>query len=533
MSSTPRILAALTIGVLSACNPWQRDIDFYLDSGDALWDANVVAAGDGVYVRMPQAKALMRVQSDGTMSTVDLKGAEPTRIVATPDGESVLVFADWPYCEDTDPDIVRPEDCPEDELVTLSELALVKGSARTAAYDVPPHLNALAFSADGKTAVAYLDYSRDMEIEVDGLIDLGEVMFIPLEGGQPRSVSVGFSPEKVLFSTNAEGVDDKAVIFSRSEVVVVELATLETLVTYPLVLDADQVVDPQDAVLTADGTIALVAIDNSSDLYELDLEKYSIDLEELDSEPIAMANAVLPGIDDGTDAQVTLIAYPDLPKVDVLDENTLELREPFELEEPVTDMLVTATSSLMYNRRNDDAKDVYDIDLATYEIIEYRVANPLDSLQLAPGEDYAVGILRPEYDSGNSLDRYQDEHWGLAVIDLVAEKETSLVLENEPVGVALLNRDDETYALVLMQGHDHLLQVQLSEPTFFIEVELEAPPIEIGDMQDGRFYITHDAALGLVSFLDPATGDMTTTGGFASAGLFPEAILPRQPNSAE
>jgi len=533
MSSTPRILAALTLGVLAACNPWQREVDFYQDGEGSLWDANVVAAGDAVYVRMPRANALMRVQTDGNMSTIDLQGATPERMVATPDGEGVLVFASWQLCEDLDPKIEFVDDCPEDELVTLRELALIRGAQRAATYDVPPHLNALAFSSDGKMAVAYLDYTSNMDIEVDGLIDLGEIMFIPLEGGEPRSVSVGFSPEKVLFSTNAEGEDDKAVIFSRSEVLVVELATLETLVTYPLVLDPDQVVDPQDAVLTDNGNVALVAIDNSSDLYELDLEKYSIDLEELDAEPIAMANAMLPGINDGADAQVTLIAYADLPRVDVLDEDTLELREPFELEEPVTNMLITPTSSVMYNRQNDNAKDVYDIDLNTYEITEYRVANPLDSLQLAPGEEYAVGILRPEYDSGTDLDRYQDEHWGLAVIDLVGKQETSLVLEHEPVGVALLNRDEETYALVLMQGHEHLLQVQLSEPTFFTEVELEAPPIQIGDMVDGRFYITHDASLGMVSFLDPSTGNITTTGGFASAGLFPTNALPRQPQSAQ
>jgi hypothetical protein len=533
MSSNPRILAALALGVLAACNPWQRDVDFFRDSDSTLWDADVVAAGDAVYVRMPRSKALMRVQTDGTMSTVDLQGAEPNRVVATPDGEGVLVFTSWPYCEDTDPKIELVSDCPEDDLITRSELALVRGAGTEAVFDVPLHLNALAFSGDGQTAVAYLDYSRDMDIEVDGLIDLGEVMFIPLAGGEPRSVSVGFSPEKVLFSTNAEGEDDKAVIFSRSEVVVVELATLATLVTYPLVLDADQVVDPQDAVLTTRGNIALVAIDNSSDLYELDLEKFSIDLEELDGEPIAMANAVLPGIDDGSDADVTLIAYPGLARVDVLDQDTLELREPFELEEPVTDLLVTPTNALMYNKRQDDAKDVYDVDLSTYEIIEYRVANPLDSLQLAPGEDYAVGILRPETDSGTDLDRYQDERWGLAIIDLVDQEETSLVLEAQPIGVALLNRDDATYALVLMQGREHLLQVKLSEPTFFTEVELQAPPIQIGDMQDGRFYITHDATLGLVSFLDPATGDLTTTGGFASAGLMPEDDRPRQPNSAQ
>jgi hypothetical protein len=285
------------------------------------------------------------------------------------------------------------------------------------------------------------------------------------------------------------------------------------------------VVDLEDAVLTADGSVALVAIQGSSDLYELDLEKHSIDLEELDDAPVTMANAVLPGIDDGDDAQVTLIAYTGIPRVDVLDQEALELREPFELEEPVSDILITPSSALLYNARADNVKDVYHVDLATYEISEFRVANPLNELQLAPGLEYAVGTLRPENSNGNDLDAYQDNRWGLAVLDLVDGSETSLILESEPIGLALVERDAIPYALVLMDGIEHVLQVNLNEPTFFSEVELAAPPIGIGQLESGQFYITHDAALGLVSFLDPASGKLTTASGFATPGLLHKSVL--------
>ena len=520
-----RSLLALAL-LSSACSPFAREADFYRTGDDALWDARVVATGDGLYARLPAGNRLVRIQADGTVSTVDLQGASPNRLVATPDGESLLVFSSWMTCEDPDAGAEVPADCPDDALVQHKELSRVQGDKRLEGFDVPAHLNALAFTDDGRMAVAYLDYTSDMEIEVDGLIDLGEVMFIPLDGsGDPRSVSVGFSPEKVLFSTGADGQNDKAVIFSRSEVLVVDLSTLETLVTYPLVLDADQVVDPEDAVLTEDGRIALVAIQGSSDLYELDLERHSIDLEELDDAPVAMANAVMPGIDDGADANVTLISYADTSRVDVLDQDILELREPFELEEPATRILITPDSALLYNDRANSVKDVYHVDLGTYEITEFRVANPIDELQLSPGLDYAVGILRPENDDGNALDAYQDSRWGLAVIDLVDGNETSLILEAEPLGLALMERDSVTYALVLMEGIEHVVQVNLSEPTFFSEVELDAPPLRIGELESGQFYITHDAALGLITFLDPASGDLTTASGFATAGLFHEPAL--------
>ena len=51
------------------------------------------------------------------------------------------------------------------------------------------------------------------------------------------------------------------------------------------------------------------------------------------------------------------------------------------------------------------------------------------------------------------------------------------------------------------------------------EISLAEPPIAIGSMRDGSFYITHDAGLGLVTFLDPKTNDTRTVSGFATLGL--------------
>ncbi len=520
----------LSVGMLAACNPWERSTQYWGDS-KLLWDANVVAAGDGLYIRLPSAGQLVRVEPDGTFSTIDMDGATPDRFVATPDGEGVLVFASWTVCEDPDPKIVTLADCPNDQRTVQRELNRIVGTTWADSYDVPGHLNALTFSNDGRTAVAYLDYTSGMDIDVNGLIDLGEVMFIPIDNsGEPRSMSVGFSPEKVLFGTDASGVDTKAVVFSRSEVLVVDIATLQTLVTYPLVLDADQVVDPQDAALTTDGTVALVAVQGSSDLYELDLERYSIDLEELDSVPGKMVNAVLPGIDDGDDADVTLIAYPSLSRVDVLDHSTLELREPLLLEQPTSDMLVTPQSALLFNKYNDSAKDIYFVDLATYDIQEFRVANPIEELILTPNENFALGTMREEYSSsyGNDLEVYQDEHWGLAVLDLAQGTTANLVLEKPPVGLALIASESSTFGLVLMDGIDTLLQIDLAEPTFFTEVALPAPPIQIGRLNNDLFYITHDSALGLISFLEPNSASVTTIGGFATPGLLNEPTLPRR-----
>ena len=152
------------------------------------------------------------------------------------------------------------------------------------------------------------------------------------------------------------------------------------------------------------------------------------------------------------------------------------------------------------------------------------------SMQLSESGEYAVGILAPETGGGGGtdLDAYQDENWGLLVINTVTDQVASLVIVSEPVGLALVEQDETTYALVLMDGVETLLQVDLAQPSADSQQALPAPPTRIGSMPDERFYITHDSALGLISFLDPSTGKLTKAHGFATADLMSDDVLPRR-----
>ena len=503
---------ALLLLALTACDPWNawpgsgwEDID------EPLWDAEVVNSTDGTYVRLPHAQRLVRVNADGSFQGVDLNGTIPRRLLLTPDNEQVLVFGRWLQCEA--PDVQTPDDCDSDDLVENAELVRVQDGTLQEAYDVPAHMNSLAWSLDGRVAVAYLDYEAGTDIEIDGVVDLTEVLFIPLDGGSPRAVSIGFSPRNILFTPD----DGRAVIMSRSEVVVVSLDTFEVVVTYPLVLDADQEVNPKDAVLTPDGRYALVSVEGSSELYKLDLQSPTIDIEDLDAPPSDMI------VSEADDAVV--IVYESLNRVDVLDLSSFELKEPVALDDPMNGVLLSDGQAFLYNHES-SSHDVYTLDLETTELVEHRVENPVDDMRLSPAGQYAVGTLRPESTGGSGLEQYQDSNWGLSVVDLVSDEAISLVLESRPVGLELVEQGDRTYALVLLEGRDTVLQLDLSAPSQPTELELEAPPTGIGALSDGRFSITHDAPLGLITFLDPATGKTTPAAGFATLGLMVEETLP-------
>jgi hypothetical protein len=130
-----------------------------------------------------------------------------------------------------------------------------------------------------------------------------------------------------------------------------------------------------------------------------------------------------------------------------------------------------------------------------------------------------VALTRPEGNFGGmDVDSLYDQHPGMEIVDLRSDESEPFLLEGQGLGVAFASDDALLNALVLQQGVDYLYRLDLytrqSE-----ELELAAPPVAIGTMPDGRFFITHDRPLGLVSFLDPATGEVVEVGGFAAVGV--------------
>jgi len=142
-------------------------------------------------------------------------------------------------------------------------------------------------------------------------------------------------------------------------------------------------------------------------------------------------------------------------------------------------------------------------------------------MQISESGAYAVAMMRQEWDSSSTgIDAYYDENWGMSVLDLSGNDHIDLVLESEPVGMALATGSSGApYAILLLEGRETVSVVDLWSASVS-EKELVAPPTGIGAMPSGGFYITHDSPLGLVSFFDPDGGEPTTASGFAATGLF-------------
>jgi hypothetical protein len=314
---------------------------------------------------------------------------------------------------------------------------------------------------------------------------------------------------------------------SRSVVVAVDLTTFEKVLEAPLRLDADDQVDPSGAALTADGSTLLVTVVGSSDLYMLELSDSGAywNLASLGAEPASLA------VDDQTNRSVFVFA--NAPEVNVLDNDGLDafsqgLIEDISLDEAVTDILIGNGQAILYNSVAASTHDVYQLDLDSLSLNEYVMDNPVSSMQLTDSGRYAVGVLRPEDSYTNDLDGFQDARWGMGIVDLIGEDAVSLVTESAPVGIALVEDEDASYALVLLQDQEYLLYIDLANPSAATQVDLPAPPTRLSTLPDGRFLISHTASMGLLSFLDPQTLEMQSASGFAVAGLLAEDTLPRR-----
>ena len=510
-----RLSSILFLSLLGGCDLWPESQVIELD--EPLWSTDTITLDDGVYAILPRAGRLVRVGTNDTWHTVSLDGARPLSIRADANHERLMAHVQWPVCDDPAPNIVLVEDCPEDSLYWEAEMAIIDEGKRVAVSSVPAHMNGMAFAPDGETVLLYMDNTAESHVVTGPIIDLTEVMFLDMSTGDVQALSVGFMPRKVLFTSDGT----RAVVMSRSHVVVIDVASRTVELEYPLTLDADIEIDPSAAVLSPDDRYAMIAIEGQSDLYKLDLEVVSIDMEALDGEPSDLANDPETG--------KTVITYRNRSQVDVIVEHDFIARESISLDEPATDIVLGDGVAVLFNSEETYTHDIIKLDLETMDVTEFVTQNPVHELRLSPDGHYAVATLRPQTDEDyGGFDGYQASRWGLAVANLSTDDIVSLVLQSQPVGVEIVEQSGSAFALVLMEDLEEIIQVDLSAPGNQTALDLPSAPATIQASPTGGFTIAHRAPLGQISFVDPTDGSIETSSGFATGGFFSEDQLPRR-----
>lgn len=495
----------IAVSVLMAGCGWNHlpnQHEIQLD--EALWDAAAtLPTEDGLYVRLSHVDGLALVNPDGSSAPVDLGPGSLTAVSASPNLKSLLAFVTRTRCEDDNVKSSDLHECPSDERDNYTDLLIIEGGEAKLQIELDSPYNSVRWSPDGNHAIAILD-ARAEGAEADGVVSLSTVLAIDVVNGVAVPTPVGFAATEVLF----DDASTRAVVLSQNEVAVIDLATSPPAasVTFALTLDPDQVVNPVGIELTPDGDKALISVQGDDSLYILDLINPSVNIKALSGQPTAMA--VLEGSDR------TVLVYESAALADVVEHERFDV-ESLVLDEPMTDIIEATNFNLLYATNNQ--LDVYRLDIetiddaVTYDLIEYRLQAAAQSMHLAPSEDFAIALTNAGYLGGS---------FGMEILDLRPDSDETYpyALEGRGVGLAFSETEDTVHALLLQQDVDYLFQMDLYTGDAE-QIDLSAPPVAIGSMPSGEFYITHDIGTGLVTFLDPATGNTTEAAGFATYGL--------------
>lgn len=502
------------LALLAGCgwNNLPSQDNVYLDS--ALWDASeTIPVEGGLYIRLPEARGLAFVSTDGSHQPVDLGPQELLRAYASPDALSVAAFTASYTCGEDKRRIDTKEECPEDELDTFNSLAIVQEGEVALEVELPSPYNAVRFSEEGRFLVAFLDQEGG-GLGSGGVISMTNILVVDLQEAVASTVPVGFAATEILFDNESS----RAVVLSQNEVAVVDMTSSPpaTEVTFGLTLDADEVVIPVGIELTPSGEHALISVEGDDSLYILNLVNPSVNITALSGNPADMV------VDAAVDR--TVLVYGDEPVADVIEHDNFEL-ESIELDEPMTRVLEEEELLLLYSDAG--GRDVYILRLQEEEeairqdLVELRLQQAPESMHLAPTGDLAIAL---------TSDGYLGGRYGMEVLDLREGEEASYpyALEGRGIGLAFAETEDSVEALLLQSDVDYLFKLDLNTAEAE-QLELAAPAVAIGALPSGEFYITHDIGTGLVTFLDPNTGATTEVSGFATQGLLSPTELLTDP----
>jgi hypothetical protein len=475
------------------------DRSYYYEQANFLptWDPeSTTVCGGSVYALMPRAGVIAQFTGGGgDPNYVDVRPHRFQSMLPLPDIGCVLARTVTTRCEEElperDPSFY---DCPYDAVRYDEAVRLISDGVASEPIPLEPGLGPLHVSPDGRFAAALADAGADDAI--GGLVNLTAMQVIALDTNESWIVSTGFAASDVLFLQDAAGVTDAAIVLAPNEVAVVDLTAQspDPEVVFPLRLDGFGQTLPRSVSVTPDRAHALVTIQNSSDLFVLDLVAYSINILSLRGVPTTLT------LDP--DGDRTFIGYTNSSVIEAVDHGNFDLRA-WTTHGPVDRMEVRDDVLFAWNHAN--GAFVERIDLATDD----QVSWPLN---------YASGELFVSPDNAWALTTPSAYPARFELLDLAPGVDGELDTDPRPFGldgVVLDAAFDSSAgaALLLQETEEDVLRVRW--PSLEADaIALSQPPVAIGAMPTGGWFITHADPQGLLSFLS-TNGDVAEIGGFA------------------
>lgn len=463
------------------------------------WDAwnpeAVLPTDDALLVPLPVAGEVARLAPDGSAERIDLDPWRVRAVEVTPDGTRSFARVVAQVCE-SDPGAPIDRGCTDGDAVVLGRIVDLDDPARF--WDAGPWFGPLAFSPDGRWAVAAID--EQASVFGGGLVSLDSVLVVDLVDGGRFEVPVGFRASRVAFTGPSDAVSG-LVVLSQSEVATIALDVDVPVVgtTFPLTLDPGAQVRPVDVVITPDDRYALLTVADSPDLYVLDLVDPSINLVTLPGLPSRL-------VADPTRDR-TLVLFRSRPELAVLDHDRFELTS-IPLGATLSEASLGDDEAILWSPEVTLAAR---LDLAAGLVDPIALNFPPSRLEVAPDRSFAVTFA---WTAGARLE----------VLDLRPGEDGRIPDESRPFGLDgsaqdLLFReagDGGTELLLLQEGSPRLFR--LAWPSLETSsLRLDGQPVALGAVGD-RPYVAFSDPWGRVGWVD---GDalVAESYGFAGFGL--------------
>ena len=466
-----------------------------------LLGADAVAVGGRIYMLAPATDAVIEIDPVERTFQALPAGAAPRVLSRRPEADVVYALG----LEEN----------------TLTRIA-PQGFSTT---DSGAPFNRLDWAPDGTRGFLWID-GDGIQPEVEGSLNLGAYAVLRDDGSDVSLTpgSLTFRPLSVVFSADSR----RALVTTSSRLHVLDLeADPFTETTVPLTTDESIRRTPQLVVPTPDGQRALVTAEGQRDLFVLSLD------------PVLVENVIaLPrsawDIQLSRDGRRAMIADGS-SQVTFLDLDTFE-DEVLVLPHAVTRILPSRGPeqdfALLYDDRG-SSLFLTRVELVEDEVLPddpdtFLLEGDVRSVWLEPGEQAAV-IFHDG--GGTSVDFVPSQ--SLSLFSFAERAPSRVLLDAAAHDVAFLEAgvvpgSEDPHAVVVLADSARLVRYNLRDYSQVV-LDTYASPTSIGRAPPAaggpeQLFVVHRSALGLISFVDPATeteppGGFPAVAGMADAGL--------------